>query len=52
MKFGEAWRPVEDEFYEPEEKADCDEATAEEKDEALETDMSSVEEQEELQAIY
>ena len=52
VKFGQAWRPVEDEFYEPEEKADCDEATAEEKDEALETDMSSVEEQEELQAIY
>ena len=31
VKFGEAWRPVEDKYYVPEEKADCDEATEEEK---------------------
>ena len=31
VKFGEAWRPVEDEYYIPEERADCDEATDEDK---------------------
>lgn len=31
VKFGKAWRPVEDEYYIPEERAACDEATDEEK---------------------
>ena len=31
IKFGEAWKPVEDELYEAEERADCEEATEEEK---------------------
>lgn len=31
VKFGKAWRPVEDEYYIPEERAVCDEATDEEK---------------------
>ena len=31
VKFGQAWRPVEDEYYEPEARADCDEATDEDK---------------------
>ena len=31
IKFGEAWKPVEDEYYEEEERADCEEATDEEK---------------------
>lgn len=31
IKFGEAWKPVEDELYEAEERADCEEATDEEK---------------------
>ncbi len=31
VKFGEAWKPVEDSFYEAEKCADCTEATAEEK---------------------
>lgn len=32
VKFGEAWRPVEDEYYKMEPKADCVEASAEEKE--------------------
>ncbi len=31
VKFGEAWRPVEDEYYEREPKADCAEASEEDK---------------------
>lgn len=31
VKFGKAWRPVEDEYYEPEARADCEEATDEDK---------------------
>ena len=31
IEFGEAWKPVEDELYEAEERADCEEATDEEK---------------------
>lgn len=31
IKFGEAWKPVEDEYYEEETKADCAEASDEEK---------------------
>ncbi len=34
IKFGEAWKPVEDEFYEESPKADCAEASAEEKEQA------------------
>lgn len=34
LKFGEAWKPVEDEFYEESPKADCAEASAEEKEQA------------------
>ena len=43
VKFGEAWKPVEDEYYEAEPAADCDEASPEEKDKALATDANSVE---------
>ena len=32
VKFGEAWRPIEDEFYEKEKKADCEDASDEEKE--------------------
>lgn len=31
VKFGQAWRPVEDEYYEEEPKADCEEVSEEEK---------------------
>ena len=34
IKFGEAWKPVEDEFYEESPKSDCAEASAEEKEQA------------------
>ena len=34
IKFGEAWKPVEDEFYEKSPKAECQEASDEEKEHA------------------
>lgn len=39
VKFGQAWRPVEDEFYEPEPMADCEEL---EKEEATEEELMPV----------
>ncbi len=36
VKFGEAWRPVEDDLYEPEPRADCAELESEESEEAEE----------------
>ena len=32
IKFGEAWQPVEDEYYEEEDRAECEEASEEEKE--------------------
>ena len=32
INFGEAWQPVEDEYYEGEDRAECEEASEEEKE--------------------
>lgn len=32
INFGEAWQPVEDEYYEEEDRAECEEASEEEKE--------------------